>query len=217
MRWVRQSGTELLHRQLRPGRRQRLAVFRLGLPVGTVDAPLKRKVRNTVMLESGRPTHVFSAASGALAEASQLPPTAARSLAPVLEILLVHMLQAADARLGRTCRSTEECLVVLGKRAFRKLAARLPLAALAAQSLSHCDSGLYACLEVGVSVRQIPPARILASLAQDNGMETQGDVGRKMAPKVVSGLCDVLEGGRGCNKLRASRRKRKQKLSTYFS
>lgn len=40
MRRVRQSGTEFLRRQLGSGRWQRLAIFRLDLPVGTVDTPL---------------------------------------------------------------------------------------------------------------------------------------------------------------------------------
>lgn len=96
-------------------------------------------------------THVFSAASGALAETSQLPAAATRSFAPVLEILFVRMFQAADTGFGRARGSAEDCLVILGKRALGKLVASLPLAALATQSLSHCDLVSFAYLEVGMS------------------------------------------------------------------
>ncbi len=83
----------------------------------------------------GRETHIFAITPRALAEEAQVPPAAAGSLALELKVLLVDVLCAADTRLGRRCLAVAGTLLVSGELAVGKVAARPPLAVLAAQSV----------------------------------------------------------------------------------
>lgn len=129
---------ELLGRQLGARRRQRLAHFRLDLPVGAVDAPLHCRVRIVTMgRTSGRKTHILPIAPGILAEEAQFSRATARPKALQLKVLRAGMFQAVDARLERSRCSSASVHVILIELPLGEQIAGLELAALAAQSLGH--------------------------------------------------------------------------------